>query len=215
MNYSCPYCRTTNRIHAEDCRFSGIDIHTIEKAHTDILSILTRAPQTLPDLRENVHGDWGEVHAAVFDTKFVDGDRLDKLGEVDQGETSRPVYKLKTPDEIKSQQKHPSHPSLETIYENGAVDGCLDNALISLIGYWEMIDINWDETRELALDWLDRTGTWERGSFEESSPEELVESKKHVHEEGYGWKQSAQAAASHIEDSGITQRNVATDGGDR
>lgn len=203
MKYSCPYCRTTNRLHDHDCRFSDIDIHRIEKAYTDILSVLTRAPQTLPDLRQHVHGEWGEIHRTVFQKRFVDENRLDKLGEVDQHNESRSVYKLKTPDEIQAEKKVPSHPDLETIYHEGAVDGCLDTSIVALIAWWEYAGFGWKETRELTIDWLHESGTWDRGSFEERSPEELVDSKKHVFEEGYGWKDAASTAATKIPSSGV------------
>jgi len=57
-----------------------------------------------------------------------------------------------------------------------------------------MVGLDWPETRENVIDWLHESGTWARGGFEESSPEELVDTKQHVHEEGYGWKEKAVAA---------------------
>lgn len=198
MNYTCPKCHSQFKFHNPDCPWGGIDWHHIEKAYTDILAVLTRAPQTLPALRENTHGDWTEIHGTIFDSRFVDDSRVEKIGEVEQDGTERSVYKLRTPDEIRADKEIPSHKDLTIIYEQGGCDGCLDDSVVSMIAYWEMVDFDWEKTRELALDWLDESGTWTRGSFEESSPEELIDSKKHVYSNGYGWKNAASQASSVI-----------------
>ena len=96
----------------------------------------------------------------------------------------------------------PTHDPIKTIYEKGSVPGCHDNSVFALIAWYEMVGLSWDETREHVVEWLHETGTWARGGFEESSPEELVDSKRHVYEQGYGWKEKATAAKS------IIDRNV-------
>jgi hypothetical protein len=68
-----------------------------------------------------------------------------------------------------------------------------------MIAYYEMVGLTWPETRENVVDWLRESGTWDRGGFEESSPEELVTKKRHVYEQGYGWKQAAREAKAVIE----------------
>jgi len=90
---------------------------------------------------------------------------------------------------------------MRTIYHEGSVPGAHDNAVFAMIAYYEMVGFTWGETRDLVVDWLKETGTWDRGGFEEASPEELVDKKRHVYETGYGWKEKARAAKSVIEHS--------------
>jgi hypothetical protein len=71
-----------------------------------------------------------------------------------------------------------------------------------MIAWYEMVGLSWSETKENVAEWLRASGAWDRGGFEESSPEELVESKRHVYEEGYGWKEKGQAAKRVIERHG-------------
>lgn len=197
MNYACPKCRSGLGVHDLGCQWDGIDMTTIEKAYTDILAVLTRAPQTKHDLKDNVHGEWSEIHNGVFD-RFVRESRLEAIGEIEQNGVERSVWKLLSVDEYREQSKNPSHPDLETIYEHGPVDGCKDDAVVAMISYWEMVGLSWDETRESAVEWLTETGAWEYGSWEESSPEEVVEKKRHVYDESYGWKNVASQAAAVI-----------------
>jgi hypothetical protein len=68
-----------------------------------------------------------------------------------------------------------------------------------MVAWYEMVDLSWGETREKVVSWLRDTGAWDRGGFEESSPEELVDDKRRVYDEGYGWKEAAQEAKSVIE----------------
>lgn len=197
MKYCCPKCRSNYRFHEADCSWSGIEWEQIEKAYIDILSILTRAPQTRPDLSDAVHGDWSAIHEQVF-RRFEREDRIESIGMVEQSGEDRDVWRLLTPDEYKEQSKTPSHEHLEIINEHGPVDGCKDDAVVAMISYYEMIGLSWEETLTETIDWLERTGAWSRGSWEESSPEQLVRSKKHVYDGGYGWKNAAQQAATVI-----------------
>lgn len=169
----------------------------IEKAYTDILAILTRAPQTRYDLKDAVHGEWSDIHEEVLD-RFKRESRIESIGEVGQAGLDRSVWRLLTADEYREHSKQPNHADLETIYEHGPVDGCKDDAIVSMISYWEMIGLSWPEAREAAIEWLVETGAWSRGNWEESSPEEIVDSKKHVFDKSYGWKNVARQAASVI-----------------
>jgi hypothetical protein len=63
-----------------------------------------------------------------------------------------------------------------------------------MIAWYEMVGLSWAETRERVIEWLEESGAWDRGGFEESSPAELVDKKRHVYESGYGWKEKASAA---------------------
>jgi hypothetical protein len=71
-----------------------------------------------------------------------------------------------------------------------------------MIAWYEMVGLSWEETRENVVEWLHESGTWDRGGFEEATPEALVDRKRHVYEAGYGWKEKADAAKRVIERSG-------------
>ena len=88
---------------------------------------------------------------------------------------------------------------VETVYGKGGVPGAHDNAVFAMIAFYEMVGLSWEEARENTIEWLEESGTWTRGGFEESSPEELVDSKRHVYEQGYGWKQAATEAKAVID----------------
>ena len=200
MKYRCPDCHSTLKFHDTGCEYYDIDMSDIEKAYIDILSILTRAPQTRQDLAASIHGNWSEVHTDIFD-RFKREGRIESIGQIEQDDTEADVWRLLTVDEYRDHSKEPTHPDLQTVYQNGPVDGCKDTATIAYIAYLEMIGFSWDETRETVIQWLHDTGAWERGSWEESSPEELLEEKKHIYERSYGWKEAAKAAASTIRGS--------------
>ena len=68
-----------------------------------------------------------------------------------------------------------------------------------MLAFYEMVGLSWEEAHENTVDWLRESGTWDRGGFEESDPGELVDSKRHVYEEGYGWKQAATEAKAVID----------------
>lgn len=191
--YPCPGCRTTNDLHDPDCRFAGRLHHEIERAYTDLLSVLTRRPVPEATLRDTVDDrhDWSALHAGAL--SLLRGE--DRLDETDAG------LELPSPEERRDRLRVPDHDSLRTIYEEGSVPGAHDNAVFAMIAYYEMVGFSWPETRDLVVDWLRESDTWARGGFEESSPEELLEKKRHVYEAGYGWKEKARAAASVIDRS--------------
>ena len=185
FDYPCPGCRTSSNLHDPDCRFEGATRNEIEKAYTDILAVLSTSSKTESALREAVEGRWSARHAAALDAMR----REHRIRETDsQG------LELLTPAERKERVSEPTHEPMKTIYERGSVPGSHDNAIFALLAWYEMVGFTWEETREKVIEWLHDSGTWARGGFEESTPEELVDSKRHVYEQGYGWKEKAQAA---------------------
>jgi hypothetical protein len=70
-----------------------------------------------------------------------------------------------------------------------------------MIAWYEMVGLSWEETRTNVVEWLRESGAWDRGGFEEATPEELVDGKRHVYEAGYGWKEKAAAAKRIIDRS--------------
>ena len=209
FQYPCPGCRTTNSLHEADCEFEGVDWPTIERAYTDLLAVLTRAPAGIDesDLREAVPGEWSGLHRAALgtlergnrvvrdggdegiDREVVDGSESDDGGEL----------RLLTAAEFKELVSEPTRDPVRTIYEHGSVPGCHDNAVFAMVAWYEMVGLSWPETRENVIEWLRESGAWDRGGFEESTPEELVDAKRHVYDEGYGWKEKGQAAKRVIE----------------
>jgi len=191
--YPCPGCRTTNNLHDPDCRFTGRSHHEVEKAYTDLLAVLTDDESPVPEDRlRSVVTDrygWSALHAGALARLKTD----ERVDETDAGLVVPP------PEERRARLREPDSEPLSTIYHRGSVPGSHDNAVFAMIAYYEMVGFTWKETRELVVDWLCESGAWDRGGFEEASPEELVDKKRHVYESGYGWKEKARAAKSVIE----------------
>ena len=185
FEYPCPDCRSTSTLHDPSCRFDGADRADVEKAYVDLVATLAAGPRTETALHRGVHGRWSARHAGALDQLR----REHRVEEHDDG-----VIELLTPAERKERVSEPTAEPMRTIYREGSVPGCHDNALFAMIAWYEMVGFTWPETREKVLAWLHDSGTWARGGFDESSPEELVDSKRHVYDAGYGWKEKAQAA---------------------
>ncbi|XVH32913.1 DUF7474 family protein [Haloferacaceae archaeon DSL9] len=193
FSYPCPGCRTTNSLHDADCRFEGTAWPAIEKSYTDVIAILTTGETSESAVRERVHGDWGGLHKAALEALRREG----RVVQADDG-----TLRLLTAAEYKEQVSEPTSEPMRTLYERGSVPGCHDNAVFAMIAWYEMVGLSWAETKENVTAWLRDSGAWARGGFEETSPEELVEKKRHVYEAEYGWKEKAQAAKRVIERHG-------------
>ena len=191
--YPCPDCRSTSNLHDPSCRFNGADRAAIEKAYTDVVSTLAAAPRTEAALRDAVHGRWSGRHAAALD-------RLKREERVHQHDDG--VLELLTPAERKERVAEPTIEPIRTVYQKGSVPGAHDNSVFAMLAFYEMVGFTWEETREKVVEWLRESGSWARGGFEESSPEEVVDNKKHVYDEGYGWMEKAQAAKRVIDRTG-------------
>ena len=193
FRYPCPGCRTTNSLHDADCDFEGVSWPTVEKAYTDLLAVLTAEPDGLtePALRESIAGEWGGLHKAALGTLERE-QRVVRDGDGD-------ALRLLTAAEFTERVSEPTSEPMRTVYERGSVPGCHDNAVFAMVAWYEMVGLSWPETRENVVEWLRESGAWDRGGFEESSPEELVDAKRHVYDEGYGWKEKGQAAKRIIE----------------
>ncbi|ESP87498.1 DUF7474 family protein [Candidatus Halobonum tyrrellensis] len=182
--YPCPGCRTTNSLHDADCEFEGTEWNSVEKAYTDLLVVLTDETVTEEALRHAVHDEWSGLHRAALDLLTREG----RVRETDAG------LELLTAEAYRESVSEPTREPMATIYREGSYPGCHDNALFAVVAWYEMVGLSWEETREHAVEWLRQSGAWDRGGFEEASPEALVDSKRHVYEAGYGWKEKAQAA---------------------
>ncbi len=186
FRYPCPGCRTTNSLHDTGCDFEGVDWSTVEKAYTDLLAVLSNEESGIEEklLRRAIHGEWSSLHKAALNT-------LERERRVDREDGH---LQLLTASEYKESVSEPTREPLRTLAEHGSVPGCHDNAVFAMIAWYEMVGLSWAETKENVVDWLHETGAWNRGGFEEATPENLVENKRHVYDSGYGWKDKAQAA---------------------
>ncbi|PSQ15262.1 hypothetical protein BRD00_14890 [Halobacteriales archaeon QS_8_69_26] len=201
FTYPCPGCRSTNNLHDPDCRFAGRPHHEVEKAYADLLSVLSGGPMDQDELRAAVRdrfGAWEDLHVRALQSL-----ESEYRVEVEEGhaieDPEAGLIEMVPPEQRRDELRVPDRDPLRTIYEKGSVPGSHDNAVFAMVAYYEMVGFSWPETRELVVDWLQESGTWGRGGFEEASPEELVDSKRHVFETGYGWKEKAEAAKSVID----------------
>jgi hypothetical protein len=193
FHYPCPGCSTTNSLHGSDCEFEGVAWGAVEKAYTDVVARLAAGPTPEPRLRETVHGEWDGLHQAALNRLK----RSERVTTTDDG-----ALRLRTAAEYKEQVSEPTSEPMATIYRKGSVPGCHDNAVFAMIAWYEFVGLSWAETKENVVEWLRESGSWERGGFEEATPGELVEKKRHVYEAGYGWKEKARAAKGVIDRHG-------------
>ena len=189
LRYRCPGCRTTSNLHDPGCEFEGTDRTDIERAYTDLLAVLSVAPRERSALQEAIPGQWGGLHVAVLGRLQSDQRVVETDGEL----------RLLPPEEYRDRVSRPTFEPLQTIYERGSVPGAHDHSVFAMVAFYEMVGLSWEETRENTIEWLRESGTWDRGGFEEASPGELVDSKRHVYEMGYGWKQAATEAKAVID----------------
>jgi hypothetical protein len=190
FRYPCPDCRTTSNVHDASCEYEGHRRAEVEAAYVDVLSHLSRRPFRESALRDRTE-EWTPLHRAALG-------RLTRERRVEERDG---LLHLLTVEEYKDRVSRPTADPLKTIYEKGSVPGAHDNSVFALVAFYEMVGLSWEETREQVVEWLYDSGTWARGGFEESSPEELVDAKKHVYDQGYGWKEKAQAAKAVIDRS--------------
>ncbi|MFC4359579.1 hypothetical protein ACFO0N_16675 [Halobium salinum] len=184
FDYPCPGCRTTNSLHDADCRFEGVGWPEIEKAYTDVVAVLSTGARPEEELRDEVHGDWDRTRRAALDQLRHEQRVVDDGG----------ALRLLTAAEYKDRVSEPTSEPMRTLYLKGSYPGCHDNAVFAMIAWYEMVGLSWAETKENVVEWLEESGAWGRGGFEEATPAALVESKRHVYEAGYGWKEKAEAA---------------------
>ncbi|MFB6304247.1 MAG: hypothetical protein ABEH47_03700 [Haloferacaceae archaeon] len=213
FDYPCPDCRTANSLHDAGCRFEGVEWARIEDAYVDVVAPLATGVRDQDDLFDRWEARLGDGRdrtpvapgdAASAARPGRDGDdvdpvalrraalaRLKREGRVSE-ENGR--LRLLTAEEFRDEVAEPTHEPMRTLYRHGSVPGCHDNAVFAMIAWYEMVGLSWPETRERVVEWLEESGAWDRGGFEEATPAELVDKKRHVYESGYGWKEKASAA---------------------
>jgi hypothetical protein len=189
FDYPCPDCHTASSLHDTGCRFEGTTWQELERSYVDQLAVLAAGARDEDDLRDTVD-DWTGLHEQALA-------HLRRTGRVQPDTNGR--LELLTAEAYREQVSEPTSEPMRTIYRRGSYPGCHDNAVFAMVAWYEMVGLTWPETREKVIEWLEESGTWSRGGFEETSPAELVDKKRHVYEAGYGWKEKAQAAKRVIE----------------
>ncbi|MFW6448040.1 MAG: DUF7474 family protein [Halobacteriota archaeon] len=189
FGFPCPGCGARGAVHDHECDFADRDRGTIERAYIDVVAHLADAPTDEAGLRVAV-GRWTGLHAAALG-------RLRREGRVHRGDDG--TLEIASGADQAERLIEPDVEPIRTIHRHGSVPGSHDNAVFAMIAWYEMVGLSWEETRERVLEWLDRTGTWARGGFEEPTPERLVDAKRHVYEQGYGWREKAEAAKRVVE----------------
>lgn len=193
-NYPCPGCRSTNVLHGRDCRFEDRGPEEIEAAHVQIIAVLARGECRREELRSAIRDPWDELYEATLQVLIRDS-RIEAT-RVPGGEE----LALVPPDEI-ADRIEPTEEPIRTVYEFGSVPGAHDNSVFAMVAYYSSKGLSWEDTRQQVINWLHESGTWGRGGFEEPTPEALVDDKRHVHREGYGWLEKATAAKRVIDES--------------
>lgn len=205
FEYPCPACDATNEIHEFTCEWHDTPIQEIRKAYFDILSVLGAAnaanrasddpvglswdeltDRVSEQLKQQDHPEmWRSLHTACLH-------ELKNRQRVAEDESDGGLYLLKPAES--DQEVIPQYDPMKTVYEVGPIDGCKDNAVFAMVSWCEFIDFDWEQTCTFMHDWMDDTGRWESESWAESSIDQLLENKRHIHEKGMGWKNRAEAA---------------------
>ncbi len=189
FGFPCPGCGSGGAIHDSTCGFADKGRSSIEQAYIDIMATLGDGPKDEATLRGTLPS-WSGLHGASLG-------RLRREGRVRTTETG--LLEI-APASVQAERLiEPTVEPIRTIHEHGSVSGCHDNAIFAMVAWYEMVGLSWEETKDRVLTWLSESGTWDRGGFEESTPEELVEGKRHVYDQGYGWREKAEAAKRVIE----------------
>lgn len=193
FDYPCPGCHATTSLHSADCGFEGVRRSEVERAYVDAVSLLAARPREEDGLKRAAPGEWTGLHEAALSY-------LRRAGRVAVGENNR--LELRTAEAFREAVEEPTREPMATLHREGSYPGCHDNAVFAMIAWYEMVGLSWQETRDNVAEWLRDSGAWDRGGFEEATPEALVEDKRHVYEAGYGWKEKAQAAKHVIDRRG-------------
>lgn len=227
FEYPCPDCGTTVNVHDRQCKYSHqnydhpddehLPIRKIRKAYTDILSTLLAqnaafdaadAPPgiSFERLVEKVNEQlteqpepemWKDIHTECLH-------ELKNRRRVAEEEQMGGLY-VRTP-EARADEIIPTFDPIKTIYECGPVDGAKDYAVYTMISWCELVGLDWEQTCNFMHEWLEETEAWDDLRWGESSIQELLDSKQHIHDKGLGWGDYADIAAREIDAVGREPR---------
>lgn len=194
FDYPCPDCRTNSNLHEDGCDMAAYKRGQIEAAYVEILSSLQRGPKTKNDMKKNI--EWTVRHDNCLERLKLEYIVI-KNGEDEDGNE---MYGIVPEEERKDYISQPMYDPMKTVYEKGTVKGAHDNGVFAMVAFYQMVGFSWEETRDNVVEWLRESGAWDRGGFAESSPEELVNKKRHVYEEEYGWMEKGESAKRVIDE---------------
>lgn len=198
FTYHCPNPDCEDRgqhgFHSPDCEYHSYSETAIELAYIDILSRLTFEPMSNPELRRSVNDvpgrEWSELHQECLMALWG----LDHI----EYNNDRDVF-IHCEDGGQQASAHPTQEPLKTIHDFGTVDGAHDNGIFALIAWYSNQFDEWELVKQQLHEWNDRTNTFERGSFSETSFEGVLEKKKHIFDEEYGWRRMGREAKQQID----------------
>lgn len=212
FNYECPGCSSATEYHSEDCQYKDFSRGEIEARYIQILSQLAIGGEIA---EEDMNGGNKITHGRKSGEDLQKGilfklqrenhiikTNSEKAKEIGYSSDSK-KYVLLTEDQRKEILSTPDFEPMKTLYEYGTVPGCQDNGVFAMISFLNSAGLSWDETKEQVIEWLEETNSWERGSFEEQSIEQLVDKKRHVWANNYGFMDKAEAAVAIIKQSDI------------
>lgn len=222
FTYPCPDCQSGHSFHEAGCGLDEFAMSEIERTYIDIISRLTgrEEPWSYSELREAIN-EMGEDadNDVVFESTSGGTDSamdhpgwtplhdsclhyLKNVGRAYEGEDGI------EPSEPGEHQQGvvPKNDPLRTVFEYGPIDGCKDYAVYTMVSWCELINLDWDQTRAFIDYWLTTTDRWETEDWGESSPVELAEDKKHIHDKGMGWGEYPEMAKAEMETSSEERR---------
>jgi len=133
FDYPCPDCRTRNSLHDADCRFEGVAWPHIENAYLDVVAPLSTGVVAESDLIAGWPDDDRErLRRAVLGRLKTDG-RADEAGG---------RLRLRTAAEYREEVAEPDVEPIRTVYRDGSVPGCHDNAVFAMIAWYEMVGLS-------------------------------------------------------------------------
>lgn len=217
----CPECESEYAFHHVDCELDGFEMWEIERAYVDIIARLTgrEEPWQYEELRDDIeavpeeaddgpnfqstesdagpvdHPGWTPVHRACLHYLYDVGRAVELAEGIDISEPGE-----------QQEGVIPSNDPLRTVYEYGPIDGCKDYAVYSMVSWCELIDLSWDQTKAFVVHWLNESGRWDDEDWGERSPQQLVEDKQHIHENGMGWGEYPEMARVEMESSTKSRR---------
>jgi len=184
FEYSCPECGCTDGRHPIQCDFRQLSKTDLEKAHVDIISRLSVGPCDKDTLKDEIHGEWGQVHDEI----------VRELIQYKRASLTEDQKLTLIPPSDSFDSIDPQREPLKTIYQQGSYPGAHDNSLFALISWYESVGLSWQQTKDKVIKWLEQSGAWDRGGFKEESKEAVVEKKQHVYRRDYGWRNKGEAA---------------------
>lgn len=207
FTYKCPACGTTNIVHEIDCKYEHEPLQQFEKCYIDIISVLVNhgAMMDAHDAPVNIKKDMLELRVENLHDKNPwlkeHDDCLQRLIDERRVVQESNGLRLTKPEE-RIEEVIPTFEPLQTIYEQGPVDGAKDYAVFTMVSWCTLKDMTWEQTCNFMKEWIRETNAWSRCDWGEDSIQELLDDKEHVWRKDMGWGDYAAAAKREIDEHG-------------